>query len=260
MKEFKTKTKFQRLHTAHFTLIELLVVVAIIGILVSILLPALSSARKKTETAVCMSNLKQIYTATATYSAKNNNFFPQTLSGGGYISWDDNLSGYDGRTPLTYAEKIAGALPAGYQDTIGIYRCPSSPDFLDHPYFNDTLNGFMRTYAINQMGSNNKYGGVSRNNGTALNMAQINKASTSILYVEKKWCGMGANNDLHYAKLMWQKLFKANGPLDYGGAEFHDKTTNYSMIDGSVITISYWKTLQNGTYNDVRGTYWDALK
>ena len=43
-----------------FTLIELLVVVAIIGILTSILLPSLDTAREKAKSAYCLSNLKQL--------------------------------------------------------------------------------------------------------------------------------------------------------------------------------------------------------
>jgi prepilin-type N-terminal cleavage/methylation domain-containing protein/prepilin-type processing-associated H-X9-DG protein len=248
-----------------FTLIELLVVIAIIGILVSILMPALGKVRKSAENAVCMSNFKQIYIATSSYSAKNSNFFPYTLQGGGYVSWDDNLSGYDSRTVLTQAEKAASALPADYQENIDVYRCPSSPEFLDHPYFNDTLNGFMRSYAMNQSGGHNKYGGVSQNNGSTLNIVQVTDAANSILYAEKKWCGVGAKDDLHYAKLMWIKLLKPTGDLDYGGAEFHGRTTNYLMADGSIKSMNFWTSLErmdgtSGNVNNVQGTFWDCIK
>lgn len=54
-----------------FTLIELLVVVAIIGILVSFLLPILGKARKSAQATVCISNLKNLSLAMNMYIGDN---------------------------------------------------------------------------------------------------------------------------------------------------------------------------------------------
>ncbi|MBN2212183.1 MAG: type II secretion system protein [Sedimentisphaerales bacterium] len=59
-----------------FTLIELLVVVSIIALLVSILLPALNSARSRAQTVVCAANLKNYGLALEMYTQENEGWTP----------------------------------------------------------------------------------------------------------------------------------------------------------------------------------------
>ena len=91
-----------------FTLIELLVVVAIIGILASILLPALGKAREKGKWAVCVNNVKQIGIGLELYTADNDDFFPK------YSGWTYTVNMTNGRNAL-----------AGYIDVDKAMICPS---------------------------------------------------------------------------------------------------------------------------------------
>lgn len=62
-----------------FTLIELLVVIAIIGILASLLLPALSMAKESAYGIVCKSNMKQFGTAFVNYAGDFKGYLPPAI-------------------------------------------------------------------------------------------------------------------------------------------------------------------------------------
>src|SRR3954453_976695 len=78
-----------------FTLVELLVVIGIIALLISILLPSLAKAREMGKSIKCLSNLKQLGTATAMYAGEHKNFLPYpTTTQGEQMLWYNCVDPY----------------------------------------------------------------------------------------------------------------------------------------------------------------------
>jgi prepilin-type processing-associated H-X9-DG protein/prepilin-type N-terminal cleavage/methylation domain-containing protein len=118
-----------------FTLIELLVVIAIIAILAALLLPAISSVRRKVQVGQCTNNLRQISHAFQLYLPDHSNRMMQRYyaNGDGY---DELLLPYmdPGATvnSSTLANKIFNCPSQGFSDY------PNQPGYGMNWYYDNT--------------------------------------------------------------------------------------------------------------------------
>ncbi len=110
-----------------FTLVELLVVIGIIALLISILLPTLNRARSAAKKVTCLSNLRQLNTASQSYR----NEFDSTSY---HFGWSANASILNGVTgpvddPSFEHTWISSMIESGHLAEIGdAYQCPSATE------------------------------------------------------------------------------------------------------------------------------------
>ena len=141
--------------SAGFTLVELLVVIAIIGILVSLLLPAVQSAREAARRMQCSNNLKQIGLAVHNYATANNEYFPVGSPGDATHGLFTTLLPYVEQQNLYDELDLTGATVDTFDEPhrytpLDVYFCPSYPFkqvFRDMP--NIHMNGALSTYQGN---------------------------------------------------------------------------------------------------------------
>ena len=195
----------RRVGASAFTLIELLVVIAIIAILAAILFPVFAQAREKARQTSCLSNEKQIGTATLLYLQDYDEVYPLRERGPSQeeialIVANGGSSGGDNPVALSYVLNpyIKNGGRAKYNPNVGgldveggVWHCPSFPVLQARDY------GISSHFA--------GQGGFSFNGNTvstSASMASIKSPSNKALFIEKGYFGGGSPDQ--------QKAFSAN--------------------------------------------------
>lgn len=154
-----------------FTLVELLVVIGIIALLISILLPALSKARKQANTVKCLANMKQFGTALVQYTNEWKGAMPYSgwndfPGNGNYGGGKGNAGGwpdwlFDASSKITppvaslfnFKDVKNGAFYAYLNGANAIYRCPQDAG----PWLAQNSQ-FISSYVMNGSTNNFSYG------------------------------------------------------------------------------------------------------
>ena len=121
-----------------FTLVELLAVIAIIGVLVGLLLPAVQRARESGRQSTCANNMRNMAVALVTYESAKKSFPPgsnevstSTAPAGTQHAWSAYILPQIEEAALAnridYAKfwNAPGANAAAAMETIPLYTCPS---------------------------------------------------------------------------------------------------------------------------------------
>ena len=131
-------------HRRGFTLVELLVVIGIIGVLMSLLIPAIGVARSAARKAKCQNNLRQLGIGLHVRSQQNDGAYCS-----GAFSWNT-----DGA--VTETGWVADLL--AQQSSVGEMLCPANPNQVSETYgdllaLDTTSAGFPTACGVNRVGS-----------------------------------------------------------------------------------------------------------
>jgi len=211
-----------------FTLVELLVVIAVIGILVGMLLPAVQQVREAARRASCLNNVRQVILACHNYQSANLKF-PAAVSNDYNYSWVVAIA------PFVDQQAIADNIKAGATNEqasnakMPILICPSATQEDEFP---NVGNGDYTTHYYASTGPAQVDGGSSYDYRTALGR---NPGSIGLTGV---FSPRGINQDPSDRNIFAGFLFSSKY-----GKNFDD------CRDGSTNTIAFMENSRSETEN-----------
>lgn len=215
-----------------FTLIELLVVIAIIALFLGILVPVLANARKSSIQLLCASNLKQIYSAFATYANDNSG----TLIKAGEILHTKNsqeLLNLWHIALLPYvSEKLDNDLLK--EKFPKIWFCPEDKDPYPKGYKNNPHNG-MTSYALNGYYSNANGLEIKLGPAGGYKFSQIQIASSCMMMGETSYASQ--LYDIESPKTVSYNLPR-DGHHRITSGFYHNQSMNITFADGHINNIN----------------------